>query len=508
MPHHPCRVALVLGALLAPLIAAEGDWPQYSGPQGNFTQTPLTMPLVDDLAQSRLLWTSEATDLPAAKLYITNKLPVPSGGMQSLVVAEGRLVFAYMMPSGDDLPNEKAGNGGCTLDKKLLSDDTILTVDAQTGKTLWKRVFAGQGYYLPPTKRGGYGVTPAIHAGAVYWLGPSGRLYAVDAASGEPRWQAECEPLFSQQKEDAAASLKAGVRSFRCDNMLSSLVIAEGVVVVPLFVRGKAPGVMLAGYDAQSGQRLWQLAGGLHDKTTPAIWKHAGREWLLIGTPVGTQMEGEVRLVDPRSGAVAWTLKEGLAPQKRQLTVWNDQVLLPIPATAQPSRKNADDLKESIRYAAYRLSPTGASRIWEFPDTPDYLSGLEGDGAALRTVTPDGDRFYRVKQGVVYEHDSGTGAITRKLEDLPGCWATVITDCGDRLLFTGDAEHYHTGSPDFSWIATDGPELRQLAPAWNPFQKMQGATAYEVPHMYFVDQGRLYLRSSIGVLRCYDLRKP
>jgi hypothetical protein len=491
--RHTCILLILAGHALA------ADWPQFTGPNGNFTMPALTKPLVDDAAKARLLWESDEKDLPAAKLYVVNKLPRPSGGMQSLVVADGRVIFAYMMPSGDVLANEKAGKAG-ELDQKLLSDDTILAVDAKTGKTLWKRVFAGQGYYLPPTKRGGYGITPSVWKGTVFWLGSAGRLYAVDAATGEPRWQVEVEPLFTQQKADAEKSLRAGARSFKVDEMLSSLVVADGTLVVPTFI-AKGADIGLAGYDPATGNRLWELPAVLSMKSTPATWRHEGREYLLCGS-----VAGALRLVEPKTGKILWTMTEGLAPLWEQLAPWNDLVLVNVPATAT---ETGGKKQMKRRHAAFRLSLTGATKGWELPDEEPFAMSVEGDGRAVRRITPAGDRFY-LNSGAntdltVLECSAQDGRVVRKISGMNGCWANITTDLGNgRLLYTGDAEHYHTGYPDFALIATDGPDLKLLGKQWQPFKALEGATAYEVPHVYFLDEGRLYLRTSVGVLRCYE----
>jgi outer membrane protein assembly factor BamB len=483
-----CAVSLLTAS------AAASDWPQYTGPSGNFTQPPVTVPLVDDAAKARLLWESEENDLPAAKLYLQNRLPRPSGGMQSLVVADGRVIFAFMMPSGEDLAGEPIGKGGCPLDRKLSSDDTILAVDARSGKTLWKRVFLGKGVYIPPTKRGGFGVTPVAWQGMVFWLGPAGWLYAVDAATGADRWQVEVQPLRQQRLAEIDRAKAGGRRNF--PDMLSSLVVADGVLVVPLFTRSaKGASEDLAGYDPVTGNRLWQLDGVLCPHTTPATWRHDGREYLLTG-----MHEPQVRLIDPRTGTVLWSLNEGLAPQWEQLAPWGEQVLLPIPATSRED-------KTFKRYAAFHLTPAGARRLWDLPDREPFLIGQDGDGRSVRRITPSGERFYlnsNSRDGLVIEMASDDGRELRRISGLKCVWANITTDLGNRLLYTGDAEHYHTGFPDFCLIATDGKDLTLLGRQWQPFRSDEGATAYEIPHAYHLDEGRLYLRTSMGVLRCYD----
>jgi outer membrane protein assembly factor BamB len=302
--------------------------------------------------------------------------------------------------------------------------------------------------------------------------------------------------LFAQQKANAEKSRQAGKRAFKIGEMLSSLVVVDGTLMVPVFMaRGGDIGV--AGYDPTTGRRLWELPEIVSPKSTPATWRHEGREYLLCGA-----LAGALRLVEPRTGKVLWTFKDGLAPQWEQLAPWDDLVLAPIPATGEKAR----------RHAAFRLSLTGATKLWEMPDKEPFVMSVLGDGRAVRRITPAGDRFYfntgENRDLSLLECSAKDGRVLRKLEGLAGCWANITTDLGGgRLLYTGDAEHYHTGYPDFALIATDRPELKLLGRQWQPFKAMEGATAYEVPHVYYLDEGRLYLRTSVGVRRCYVLSK-
>lgn len=133
---------------------ASADWPCWTGPHGNFSALPSGAELVEDLNAIRPLWTSEEI-LPGARCADARKV-VPkkqgqiSGGFSSPVVVGGKVYIYYYVPNGDvfDEAIEKrhAPAGGFGKEKWYVdTDDVILCLDAQSGRTLWKRAFARRG---------------------------------------------------------------------------------------------------------------------------------------------------------------------------------------------------------------------------------------------------------------------------------------------------------------------------------------------------------------------------
>jgi outer membrane protein assembly factor BamB len=205
----------------------------------------------------------------------------------------------------------------------------MLAMDAATGKTARKTV-AGKGVDNQPTKRGGYGITPAAEGGKVFWVGSSGKLYAFDAATGKVLW-------------GVVAGSVAGP-----PDMLASVVVAEGVVVAPVSF-GNDNSVGIAGFDPGTGMKQWTVNEAMGARTAPAIWRSGGRAYLLMGNT-----KGEMRLIDPRDGKVLWTvgglgqLNFPLAPSDTRVVVDGN------PATV------AGDASRS--WVAYRLAVQGRRR--------------------------------------------------------------------------------------------------------------------------------------------------
>jgi len=173
---------------------APADWPCWTGPHGNFSALPSGAELVEDLNAIRPLWTSEEI-LPGARCAdARNVVPKKQGqisvGFSSPVVAGGKVYIYYYVPNGDVFDEElekkcprrgpaptraafpthnsrwrsaprpfgrfllkleaiekrHAPAGGFGKEKwHVDTDDVILCLDAQSGRTLWKRAFARRG---------------------------------------------------------------------------------------------------------------------------------------------------------------------------------------------------------------------------------------------------------------------------------------------------------------------------------------------------------------------------
>jgi hypothetical protein len=75
---------------------------------------------------------------------------------------------------------------------------------------------------------------------------------------------------------------------------------------------------------------------------------------------------------------------------------------------------------------------------------------------------------------------------------------------GSRGLFNQDAAHCENR---FQWIELAEGKPRPLRGLWHPSSKQEDATGYMTPMQTPILDGFLYLRTSVGMVRCYDLRK-
>ena len=131
--------------ILALAVLAQTDWPRWRGADGS----GVTAEAVDPKALAR------------PKIAFRAQL---GEGLSSLAIAGGRL---YTL-----------GNQG--------GQDVVSCLDAKTGKPVWRHAYkAAAGSFFGPR------ATPTVHDGVVYTLSRHGQAFALDAATGEVRWQAD-----------------------------------------------------------------------------------------------------------------------------------------------------------------------------------------------------------------------------------------------------------------------------------------------------------------------------
>jgi hypothetical protein len=229
----------------------------------------------------------------------------------------------------------------------------------------------------------------------------------------------------------------------------------------------------------------------------PAVWRHNGRDYLLAGT-----CSGHIRLIDPVQGKVLWQVG-GLGPQEENLAPSGTHLLVNVRAGEKAPKL----------YGALRIDLKEARRIWSMADRAEFHAASGGDGAAYRRVSVLGNHFVIHRVGAqdkgqralaLWLVDSTNGKILHQLTDRVGAWPQSFHAIGsDRLLCVSDAAHCN---PGFSLLRLDRNELRHLGEVWTPTGKEEGTSGYEVPMQYPILDGLLCLRTSVGVLKCFDLR--
>jgi hypothetical protein len=93
--------------------------------------------------------------------------------------------------------DEHAREGGYGRDKwRIEADDVVVCLDAATGTVVWKRVFARCGLNLNGFDASGAQplLTPCAADGVVYAMGTAGRVYAMEAETGDVLWESMIGP--------------------------------------------------------------------------------------------------------------------------------------------------------------------------------------------------------------------------------------------------------------------------------------------------------------------------
>ena len=359
-------------------------------------------------------------------------------------------------------------------------------------------------------KRLHFHATPAHHAGRVFSLGTMGDVYCYDAKTGKKLWEDSTGSL-AREMPAVKAKLLAGRNGFAPGHGCgASLVVADGVLIVPQFDTKGARDVPLRGVDAATGKTLWEVPAATCRFATPAVWAHGGRQYLLaatVGQP-GKHDTGKLRLIDPRDGRVLWTI-DGLAPTYYPLSPSDGHVLVNVPsATVNP--KKAKDGQPFGLMAAYRLAPDKAERAWTMPDEPRFWFENHMDICAMRRAVIRDGRVYFCAQNsggpdeaktrwfsILDERTGQPLMTTDVIGGSPQFWLVE-----DRLLVIPDAAHSERATVELYTI--DPKDFRRLGKPWKP--PHANTTAYEVYIELPYVGGRFLMRDKDGRVVCYDLR--
>lgn len=230
--------------LAAPAMAQESpEWPGFRGSTGSgVAEIALD---VSTLAPE-VLWRVEV-----------------GSGYSGVAVAGGRLVTLF-----DD--------GG----------QFAVALDADTGAELWRRWIAEShpghdGSWDGPIS------TPVIHAGVVAALEPWGKLFALDAASGEPLWSVHlAEDLGAPPPVYGFAS--------------SPLVVGDTLIIN---VGGESGTVI--GFDLRTGEQRWSVGTESTQSQVPVLARLGGRD--VVVTAGATS----VFAIEPASGELLWQYEHG-----------------------------------------------------------------------------------------------------------------------------------------------------------------------------------------------------
>lgn len=159
--------------------------------------------------------------------------------------------------------------------------EAIVCLDAETGSEIWAYTYPGRFYEM--ASNAGPRATPTIDRGRLYALGATGKLTALDAASGELLWQT-----------DVAADSGAAIPEWGF--AASPLIIDHRTLVV---MAGE-PGDKVIAYDPADGTKRWAALSGGRGYSSPQAMSFGGATHVVV-----MDSDGALGL-DPHSGEVLW----------------------------------------------------------------------------------------------------------------------------------------------------------------------------------------------------------
>jgi len=510
------RILVAVVAMAFAGLPCRADWPVWYGPNGNFSAKAEAVAVVDDLKDAPLIWKSEFVPPAAAqsKRYgLAERYPHPSGGGASPIVYSGKLYQFYFVPSGDayDEPHvkmlrEKFGReaADATVPKwRISADDVLLCLDAETGKTLWKKVFPGEGLNWYDHKGIINNLTPCAFDGNVYFVGSTAILHCLDAGSGKELWRQPIPGWHEDLSEHKRKALEKKVLTQFNRQNCRALTFASGVVVTPDTYHGGDRGIH--GFDAKTGRHLWHLERVTGGCVTPLRWITRGGESLIA-----VNGAGEITCIEPRSGKILW--KETSAGYNTFQPVLDKDLLLVNLLGLEAMKKQVAEAMEAARHrgqayegrqgaagqlGCYRLSFDGAKLLWKLPKEYGYpynKAAAVGLGGIAYVRGGLGEK------GLVLV-DMPTGKILREDGKLQNNTEAHAFGTGDRVFFERDSQHNHL---EVQMFAAEPEQWRPLGDVWRP--PHPHTTSYQTPISHPVAGGRIFIRGKDAIY-CYDLRK-
>ncbi len=400
----PRRLALAGLTLALPLLAAtEGSapqgWPQWGGPNRNFTLAPAELANAWPEGGPRKLWSRELGD-----------------GYSGIAAAEGRLYTLY----------------------RRGEEEVAVALDAASGKTLWERAYPAPFSAEYDMSHGpGPHAMPLVVGPRVFTAGSTGKLSALDAASGALLWQSD---------------LVAGLGGTLRVNGYASSPIAFGDTVI---AQVGGAGHALVAFRQTDGAILWQRHDFRNSASSPLLISLDGQQQLVAF------LYAEVVGLDPATGDLLWSHPTpadfGL---NVSLPVWGeDGVLFLSSSYGNGSRAlklahkaAATEVQELWFTNRMRLQFSNAVRLGS------RIYGSSGDfGPAPFTAL-----------------DLATGAILWRDRSLARSSTLAV---GDHLLLLDEDGNLALASPGETGLTVHARAKLLEAPAWTP-PTLVGTTLY------------------------------
>jgi outer membrane protein assembly factor BamB len=242
--------------------ASAQSWPQWGGPGRDFKAVP----------EGRV-----ATSWPAEGPRELWSRPLGEG--YSAIVTDGAALFTMYRPV----------KGLLTILKERVwspatSPEVVIALDAESGRTLWEHAYDAP---ILPDMTVEYGAgphsTPLVTSDAVFAVGSTGRLHALDKKTGRVLW---AHDLWG-------GPLKGRVhgRGYACSPLAHG-----GTVIVTVGGAGQA----LVAFDQKTGAIAWKSGDVDPSPSSPRLIRVGDQEQLVLFHA------GGVAGFDPGSGARLW----------------------------------------------------------------------------------------------------------------------------------------------------------------------------------------------------------
>jgi outer membrane protein assembly factor BamB len=239
--------AVLLISLCSGAIAQSVDWNQWGGASRNFKSVAKGLATVWPATGPRKLWQRELGD-----------------GYSAIAAAGGKLFTMY----------------------RKGEMETVVALDATTGKTLWEYPYpAPFDKEYDMSNGAGPHATPLVVGTTVFTAGATGKLHGLNSQTGKPVWSHDLIKEFNGTTR---------VNGYSC-----SPLAFKNMVIMQVGGQGNA----LIAFHQKDGSVVWKKHDYKNSTSSPILIKVDGQEQLVAF------MFDDIVGVDPNNGELLWSHK-------------------------------------------------------------------------------------------------------------------------------------------------------------------------------------------------------
>ena len=246
--------------------ASGGAWRQWGGPNRNF--------IITDAKGLAEKW-------PDGGPAILWSRPLGTGH-SAILVDEGRLYTMYRVGGGS-----AAGGGGGRSKGPWAAEESVVSLDAATGKTIWEHKYPSR---IEDFSFGaGPHSTPLIVGDRLFTIGTNKQMFAFEKKTGKIIWSHDL------------------IKEFGSHELLIRPVVKTGYGCSPIAYRDTiicsvgGPGQSVMAFKQSDGAVVWKSGDFLTSEAPPILIEFSGRTQLVIFGG------GTVNGLDPATGTVLWS---------------------------------------------------------------------------------------------------------------------------------------------------------------------------------------------------------
>lgn len=364
-----CRTALLLCTLLAGNLRAD-DWPQWMGPGRDN------------------VWREQGVleKFPEGGPTIVWRAPI-AGGYAGPAVADGK-VFVTDYVTDDDVQISNFER------KSSSGTERVLCLDESTGQEIWKHEYPVVYTISYPA---GPRCTPVVYQDKVYTLGAEGRLWCLEADSGDVVWEKNLP------KEYGAKTPLWGYAAHPLVDDGKLICLAGG------------DGSHCVAFDVDTGQEVWRTLTSPDLGYSPPTIIEAGGQRQLILCRVDA-----VTSVDPQSGSEHWSIPYEATSGS---IIMSPVVSKPYMYVGGYSNQSlmlelaANEPLASVEWGNRSKRGVSPINVQPFVDG-DVMYGFDQSGYLMAVQIPSGDRLWQTTDAVGGERpaNSATAFIVRQAD--------------------------------------------------------------------------------------------